>query len=243
MVIFLMSIFCMGSTLQFYNKAGELKGDPDLGLVQAEHKFAGSSGDRFNPESHDYAAIYSKYLSQMPLNDAAHTIVELSKSGDGLAIWSEVFPRSSLYGFNVNTDHWGTHQLKDDSYWKNLDNLKKGGFDNSQILVQTLEQVINNTELLQSTFGSKGVHPNIIIDDGYHSPDPGWFTFRVFYPFLADHFMYFIEDIEKEELDKGKWDYAKSRILEDCAGCKFSFECPGWLFTKTKACMAVITTY
>merc|ERR1719272_714599 len=129
-------------------------------------KFTSSSGDRFNPNSHNYAGIYTKFLLQIPPTDSSHTIVELSESGDGLAMWAEVFPRSLLYGFNTNTNHWGNQELKEDnSYWKNLDKLRQGGFKDSHVLVQTLEQVINNTQLLQSTFPAKGIRPNIVIDD------------------------------------------------------------------------------
>jgi len=239
MMIFFMSVLVMNSALQFSNKSK----DPDFGMVEAETKFTDSSllPDRFNPKSHNYGTVYTKYLLQIPQTDLPHTIVELSESADGLAMWLEVFPQSRLYGFNTNTDHWGTQELIDDSYWKNLDKLKKGGFEDSHVIVQPLEQVINNSHLLQSTFTSKGVRPNIVIDDGLHLSDAGWFTFRIFYPFLADNFVYFIEDLKKMDIDKGLWEYSKIRILEDCAGCKFSFECP--VPTKTNECMAVITTY
>jgi len=204
-------------------------------LVEAERKFGldfaehGNAGtDRMDPKHHNYAPIYSDYINRM--DDKIHTIVEVGiLGGTGLGMWNSIFPDSKIFGFDRDTH----------TYNNNLENLKKVGFDDSKLLVQQMDQrqVEENKPLFESTFSS--VRPDIVVDDGFHAPDAGWKTFASMKPFLADMFIYFIEDIVKSQFDSGKWKDAEGKIRKLCPECDFTLRCPEK--SSKPECIAVIT--
>jgi len=207
----------------------------DADIVKAESKYideyfiehGNTGGDRMDPKKHNYASIYAKHLVTM--QEGAPTIVETGiLRGSGLAMWSELFPTSMIYGFDLKTE----------TYQSNLGFLKTHGFDDSRVVVQNMDQRNNNTEYLRGVFGNK-IRPAVVIDDGFHTPNAGSLTFRSFQPFLADKFVYFIEDIPKRQIDSGAWIPPSKEILKTCVGCDFDFECPAPSIKQE--CIAVIS--
>jgi len=185
-------------------------------------------GDRMSQSGdHEYAPIYSDFLSGVP-TDEAHTVVETGVlGGTGLALWSDIFPKSEVYGFDVDTSR----------YTGNVENLKSKGMDDSRVHVHEMDQMQENKDKLKGILGEK--RPDIIIDDGYHIAEAGYTTFGNLRPFLADKFTYFIEDIVKNQIDGDEWKEAKTKIMDDCPDCDMQFRCPHG--QDKQECIAVIT--
>eukprot|EP00747_Dinoflagellata_sp_TGD_P079792 gnl/TRDRNA2_/TRDRNA2_160642_c0_seq2.p1 gnl/TRDRNA2_/TRDRNA2_160642_c0~~gnl/TRDRNA2_/TRDRNA2_160642_c0_seq2.p1 ORF type:complete len:299 (+),score=31.37 gnl/TRDRNA2_/TRDRNA2_160642_c0_seq2:33-929(+) len=183
--------------------------------AQADHGDVG--GDRMGPKMHNYAPIYARHLASLLLKNVTPTIVETGiLTGTGLAMWSQLFPNSRIYGFDKNTATYHGH----------LSLLKTQGFDDSRVVVQQMDQMQNNTGFLERTFRGNA-YPNILVDDGLHTPEAGIMNFLSFEPVLASHFVYFIEDIYQSDPSvRQRWELGKVRILEKCTGCKFQMECP-----------------
>lgn len=190
-------------------------------------------GDRMNATKHNYAPSYAKHITSLLTSGSTPsdiTIVEVGiLTGSGLAMWQHLFPESSIFGFDLNTD----------AYSQNLDHLKSLGMQDSSVSVVQMNQMFNNTQmLLDMGFGDK-FHPVIMVDDGYHVPAAGEKTFLTFQPFLADSFAYFIEDVTKESIEAGEWVDVKTNILKACPSCNFAIECPP--VSHKPECLAVIT--
>jgi len=211
---------------------------PQDSLIRAEVRFAPSvqqahddtGGDRMKPHLHNYAPTYSKYITALEPQVAAPTVVEVGiLTGSGLAMWQSLFPQSHIYGFDAYTA----------PYEDNLPRLVALGMHADRVHVHKMDQTANNSEMLKSIFGS-AVRPAIVIDDGFHSGNAGALTFLSLKPFLADRFVYFIEDIYPDHIDTMEWKVAEAAIMEECVGCHFAFECPE-VFGDKSECIAVIT--
>ena len=75
----------------------------------------------------------------------------------------------------------------------NMDNLKKlGAFKRKQPELYEFDQFLDNTEYLGTIL--KGDKIDICIDDGLHSIESILNSMKSVMPFLADKFVYFIED-------------------------------------------------
>jgi len=140
-----------------------------------------SGGDRMLING--YSKYYEKYLEKY-LNSENLIIVEIGiLKGIGLAIWSELFPRSRIIGFDLDISNCE----------KNMDNMiTLGAFKYRKPELYTFDQFENNSRLLNSLF--KGKEIDIFIDDGEHSNLAIINTFRNVFPFLSENFIYFIED-------------------------------------------------
>lgn len=213
---------------------------PEESLAGAEAAFAHGQGeaahgdvggDRMQRQRHNYAPTYSKYITAMERQQVpVPAVVEVGiLTGSGLAMWQTLFPKSHIYGFDIDTT----------AYKSNLPRLVSLGMQADRVAVSEMDQEADNTAMLKTIFGST-VRPAIIVDDGYHSGNAGKVTFSSLKPFLADRFVYFIEDILHEKIDGTEWKETKDAIMEECVGCHFSFECPTQIGSKDE-CMAVIT--
>jgi hypothetical protein len=195
------------------------------GSIEREHGDAG--GDRMSAQHHNYSPIYSKYLTNYLEKGHASAIAEVGiLTGTGLAMWSKLFPGSNVFGFDINTN----------TYKNNVAHMRKLGFDDSRVKVTQMDQMQDNSNLLQQAFGE--LRPQVVIDDGYHVPEAGLNTFLSMKPILADRFVYFIEDLIASEIEKGGWDSVKEQIMKSCPDCEFAFECPA--VADKPECIAVI---
>jgi hypothetical protein len=195
------------------------------GKVEVDH--ANMGGDRMSDRHHNYSPIYSKYITHYLEKGQITNLAEIGiLTGTGLAMWSKLFPDSNVYGFDIDPS----------SYENNRDHMRKLGFDDSRVKVTRIDQTQDNQNLLQQALAED--RPNIVIDDGLHTPEAGLKTFLNMKDFLADRFVYFIEDIIAEPIQNGDWDRVSKKIVEECDECEFALECPPTSF-KTE-CLAVI---
>lgn len=171
----------------FVDNIPRVKVSPYDPRSKEEILFGGNrGGDRMASldNHHGYAAIYAKYLKPFLDNGAHINIAEVGiLMGSGLALWCELFPDSDVYGFDINLDYTKN----------NIPNLKNlGAFSKNEPILHELDQFLDNTQYLQKIFGTKKI--NICIDDGFHSNETILKSFKSFLPFLAENFVYFIED-------------------------------------------------
>ncbi|MBT6709385.1 MAG: hypothetical protein HOB21_05145 [Candidatus Marinimicrobia bacterium] len=133
---------------------------------------------------HGYASNYSKYLIPFVMRGKPLTLVEIGiLKGTGLAIWCELFKNGRILGFDIDLEHIN----------KNMKNLKKiGAFQNNHPELYEFDQFLDNTELIGGLL--KGDKIDICIDDGYHSNSSILNTMKNIIPYLADEFVYFVED-------------------------------------------------
>ncbi len=147
-----------------------------------------TGGDRMSKVEHNYAPVYSKFLTPFLANKNKKIIlleVGILK-GTGLAIWSELFPNGRIIGLDIDLSH----------IHKNMENIKSlGAFQNNNIELYEFDQFNDNREKLDNIL--KGDKIDIIIDDGLHWNETIINTIKSVKPFLADIFMYFIEDNSK----------------------------------------------
>lgn len=139
-------------------------------------------GDRM--AHHGYAPKYSEYLRDFLGDSGALTLAEFGiLKGSGLAIWCELFPEARVLGFDIDLNHTQA----------NMPHLRKcGAFLRNQPELHEYDQFIDNTEFLSGVLGTDRV--DICIDDGFHSNETILKTLQSIKPFLADRFVYFIED-------------------------------------------------
>merc|ERR1719335_1564206 len=94
--------------------------DPKTGRIH-------HGGDRM--KNHHYAPFYAKYLTKYlegRKSTEAPTIVEFGiLTGTGLAMWSDLFPDSSIFGFDLDPQNFEL----------NRKHLKDRGFKDSRVKV------------------------------------------------------------------------------------------------------------
>jgi hypothetical protein len=134
---------------------------------------------------HGYGPDYSRFLNRHSRNEAL-IIAEVGiLKGSGLAIWSDLFPRATLFGLDIDPTH----------FEKNLANLVgRGAFDSGKRVPQVLffDQFSPNTKQLAADLQNRKI--DIVIDDGFHSHETIQNTLDALSPLLASKFTYFIED-------------------------------------------------
>lgn len=134
---------------------------------------------------HGYAKYYEKYLKPyVEKNNNQYKIIEIGiLKGTGLGIWSRLFPNSRLIGLDIDVTHTKN----------NLDYLKtKGAFSVREPELYDFDQFIDNRDLLSRILGPDRI--DIVIDDGEHSSKAILMTIKSIKPFLAEKFVYVIED-------------------------------------------------
>lgn len=133
---------------------------------------------------HGYAQKYSEYLLPYFKNAQSITIVECGiLKGVGVALWCDLFQNSRIIGLDIDLGHINN----------NMDNLcQLGAFQKNQPELYEFDQFIDNTEYIGDIL--KGDKINICIDDGFHSVESISAMLKSMMPYLADQFVYFIED-------------------------------------------------
>ncbi|MCM8819792.1 MAG: hypothetical protein NC925_03245 [Candidatus Omnitrophica bacterium] len=141
-------------------------------------------GDRMSKLFHGYAEIYSKYLQPFIQRQKHIVLIEVGVlMGTGVAIWSDLFPKSRIIGLDIDLNH-----IK-----QNMNRLKrKGAFKNNNLELYEFDQFEDNQNLLGQILKKDKI--DIFIDDGCHFDEAILNTINSVKPYLADEFVYFIED-------------------------------------------------
>lgn len=219
--------------------SGQASGGPTVitahMLQDAEGRFTGGSqqanhsnigGDRMAAARHNYAPIYAKFLPTVLASGQTPTIAEIGiLTCTGVAMWSRIFPQSSIYGFDYDLS----------SCNDNMANLVRLGFQQQKLTLTHMDQFQpseSNAQLARSVLQT--AKPNIIIDDGAHDVRANTNTFWAFRQQLADCFVYFIEDVTADR--KAATEALGRDVASKLPGATASMECP----SPTRECMLVV---
>ena len=136
----------------------------------------------------NFGKIYSKYLLNLIKKNRNKkiTLVEVGiLKGNGLAMWSDIFPNAEIIGLDIDLAHTQN----------NIKNLKSlGAFKKSDPELYVFDQFIDGEDEIRKLLNHRKI--DVIIDDGFHSDETILNTFHATKPFLSDNFTYFIEDSE-----------------------------------------------
>lgn len=104
--------------------------------------------------------------------------------GTGLAVWSELFPETTVVGLDVDLSYTR----------ENLPNLRSlGAFQSDNLKLVEFDQFNPDTSALEKVLFKNSV--DIVIDDGFHTNETAMNTFKAMRHYLTDSFVYFVEDI------------------------------------------------
>lgn len=148
----------------------------------AQLQFGGmTGGDRMLHNG--YAPVYARYLSffhtQQDVRLAEFGILK----GSGLAIWCDLFPHGRILGLDIDLSH----------YQGNVAFLRRrGAFKRNHPELYEYDQLTDGHNHLAEILKDSSL--DIVIDDGLHTLPAILATWRSVCPFLADKFVYFIED-------------------------------------------------
>ncbi len=133
---------------------------------------------------HGYAKKYSEYLLPCVKKDKPMTVVECGiLKGTGIATWCDLFQNGRVLGLDIDLGHINN----------NMDKLKHlGAFRENKPELYEFDQFLDNTKYFGTIL--KGDKIDICIDDGFHSIESILCTMKSVMPYLADEFVYFIED-------------------------------------------------
>lgn len=140
-------------------------------------------GDRMY--HHGYAKYYSQHLENMINNrEKEYVILEVGiLKGTGLAIWSTLFPNSTIIGLDIDLTNTK----------KNIPNLKNlGAFKKHEVELYEFDQLEDNHETVKCILQNRRV--DLCIDDGLHSDKSIINTAKSVEPFLSKNFIYIVED-------------------------------------------------
>ncbi len=156
--------------------------DLDSRTSQDINKGGMIGGDRMI--HHNYASIYAEYLKPWIEKNSDFILIECGiLKGTGLAVWSKLFPNSTLIGLDIDMKN-----IKE-----NLNELKnRGAFKYKNPILIKFDQLKPDTnEIIRHLNGRK---IEVFIDDGLHSEKAIINTFESIREFLNDNFIYFVED-------------------------------------------------
>lgn len=145
-------------------------------------------GDRMSPHYHGYGRCYAEFLKPYLSAPSAgpKILVEVGiLNGSGLAIWCDLFPSARVIGLDINLSNFQT----------NRGSLQKlGAFQKNVPEVYSFDQLdpCKAGNALRDVLSESRI--DIAIDDGCHSIESIDITFESIRPFLANRFIYFIED-------------------------------------------------
>ena len=141
-------------------------------------------GDRMSPRHHGYAPFYARYLAPFVARGTPVTPAEVGiLRGTGLAIWWDLFPDGRIVGLDIDLSH----------FEGNLDRLlDMGAFEARNHEVHVFDGFVDNREYLADILRQDRVH--IAIDDASHADDSIMMTFESLRGYLAEDFVYFVED-------------------------------------------------
>jgi hypothetical protein len=156
----------------------------DSSKVNKIHSGNLTGGDRMNVFFHDYSSKYSEYLSPLRQSNDLIRILEVGiLKGTGLAVWSKYFNYKEIYGFDYDLGNFQDNK-------SNL--IELDAFKDGLPITKFYDQFAYNSETLKETFGDKKL--DVVVDDAFHSDESIINTFDELQPYLAEKFVYFIED-------------------------------------------------
>jgi hypothetical protein len=171
--------------LKFGGYITEVPATIDSSKVKKIYSGNHTGGDRMNVFFHDYSSKYSEYLSPLSQSDDLIRILEVGiLKGTGLAVWSKYFNNKEIYGFDYDLGNFEDNK-------SNL--VELGAFKDGIPITMFYDQFADNSETLKETFGDKK-KLDVVIDDAFHSDEAIINTFNELQPYLAEKFVYFIED-------------------------------------------------
>lgn len=134
-----------------------------------------TGGDRMTQNG--YAPVYANYLHRF-LERRPHAIAEIGiLRGTGLAIWSDIFPNSRIYGLDIDTSHCE----------ENLGDLRaRGAFARREPFLMEYDQMADKWPI--------GGSVDVYIDDGLHSDAAILSSLRNALPHLSPGAVCFLED-------------------------------------------------
>lgn len=159
-----------------------------------------TGGDRMTDKapSHNYGPTYSEVLFPMGLRIRNVAEVGILR-GSGIAMWSTIFPKAQIYGF----DMFLNHTLSNMAFLRS-----QGAFCTDNLHLHEMNQMQP-----ADTVSKIGVTYDVVVDDGYHSDEASWKTWMAFEPFLASRGVYVIEDCACNGLiEKIRESYPKYRV-------------------------------
>jgi len=148
----------------------------------AQLNFGGmTGGDRMLHSR--YAEVYERYLRPF-LGKPDVTFAEFGiLNGTGLAIWCDLFPQGTVLGFDIDLQHCRN----------NYPSLRgRGAFSRREPELHVYDQLLDNSDKLQTVLGARRL--DVVTDDGMHTAAAIVNTWRSVKPFLAENFVYFVED-------------------------------------------------
>ncbi len=161
--------------------------------TEAELSFGGMvGGDRM--KHHGYAGLYAEYLRPFLGRTESLTVAEFGiLQGTGLAIWCDLFEQARVIGFDIDPGHIEGNR-------STLEEL--GAFQANKPELCEFDQLKDNESYLGEVLNGSKI--DICIDDGLHSFDSILTTISSVIPYLAEDFVYFIEDNDKvyQEIQK-----------------------------------------
>ena len=145
-----------------------------------------TGGDRML--HHGYASVYADALSTFVAQRFERlTVAEVGiLRGTGLALWSVLFPKSDIIGFDIDLSH-----TKDNLPFLN----EQGAFKDKSSELYEFDQLASAPEQISVPLAGRKI--DICIDDGLHSEDSIMNTMQAIAPNLNTQFVYFIEDNDK----------------------------------------------
>ena len=135
---------------------------------------------------HGYSKHYAKHLLPF-LADNRKVIVEVGiLKGTGLAVWSLLFPHAKIVGMDIDPSN----------FRENEDALRaRGAFSlNQPPIIEFGSQLAPDLAKFNEALSDDPIE--IFCDDGHHSDEAIMNTLRAVRPYLAENFVYFIEDNE-----------------------------------------------
>ena len=112
------------------------------------------------------------------------TLIEFGiLKGTGLAISSDLFPKGRIVGLDIDLSHFKSNLAR---------LIDLGAFKARNHEVHAFDGFVDNTEFLAEVLRANTV--DIAIDDASHASDSILTTFESVRPFLAETFLYVIED-------------------------------------------------
>jgi len=146
-------------------------------------------GDRFGDQSngnknmHNYASFYVKHLNWLVSRVPQPNVMEVGiLAGSGIAIWSELFPESHIYGFDIDISNTLGRQ----------EFLISKGFHPKNVMLASFDQMKVDSMRVRTVIGDDTL--SFVVDDGCHTPVCALNTWRSVSPQLSGTFVYIIED-------------------------------------------------
>lgn len=146
-----------------------------------------TGGDRMSHGHHNYGRPCARYFSLFLDNGTSVTLIEVGLlEGTGLAIRSDLFPEGRIIGLDIDLSHFNSNLVR---------LIDLGTFKAQNHEIHAFDGFVNNTGFLSDVVRVNTV--DIAIDDTFHANDSILTTFESVRPFLAESFLYVLEDYRR----------------------------------------------